>query len=77
MKKERIVLRPSLKNKMFSRSFTLFAKERCVLCTLFRSLEKNGKEWNVLLGLISRQKLEKRTEKNGTFFKRMEKNGTF
>ena len=30
-----------------------FAKERCALC--------------VLLGLISRQKLEKRTEKNGTF----------
>ena len=35
------------------RSFPFFAKEHCVLC--------------VLLGLISRQKLKKRTEKNGTF----------
>ena len=50
------------------RSFLFFAKERCVLCVLFPSLEKNGKERNVLLGLISRQKLEKRTEKNKTFF---------
>ena len=56
------------KNQTFSRSFPFFAKESCVLCVLFRSLEKNGKEQNVLLGLISRQKLEKRTEKNGTFF---------
>ena len=32
---------------------------------------------NVLLGLISRHKLEKRMEKNGTFFKRTEKNGTY
>ena len=30
-------------------------------------MEKNGKERNVLLGLISCQKLEKRTEKNRTF----------
>ena len=35
------------------RSFPFFAKKRCVLC--------------VLLGLISRQKLEKRTEKKGMF----------
>ena len=48
-----------------SRSFPFFAKERYVLCVLFRSFEKNGKERNVLLGFISRQKLEKRTEKNG------------
>ena len=50
------------------RSFPFFAKERYVLSVLFRSLEKNGKERNVLLGPISRQKLEKRTEKNVTFF---------
>ena len=76
------------KNKTFSRSFTFFAKERCILCkrmllffaffsvlckrTLcslrsFPFFKKNGKERNIFLGLISRQKLEKRTEKNGTF----------
>ena len=62
------------------RSFPFFAKECCIL---FRSLEKNRKERNVLLGLISCQKLEKRTEKNGTFFfteknvrYQTEKNGT-
>ena len=40
--------------KRMLRSFTFFAKVCCVLC--------------VLLGLISRQKLEKWTEKKGTFF---------
>ena len=60
------------KNEMFSRSFPFFAKERCVLCVLFCSLQKNGIERNVLLGLISRQKLEKRMEKNRTFFFRTE-----
>ena len=45
------------------RSFAFFAKECCILC--------------VLLGLISRQKLEKRTEKNVAFFKRTGKNGMF
>ena len=59
------------------RSFKVFAKECCVLCTLFHSLEKNGKERNNLLGSISHQKLKKRTEKNVAFFKRTEKNGTF
>ena len=59
------------------RSFPFFAKERSVLCVLFCSLEKNRKERNVLLGLISRQKLEKRTEKKGTFFLRTEKNVTY
>ena len=44
-----------------------FSKERSVLCVLFRSFEKNGKERNILLGLISHQKLEKRTEKNVMF----------
>ena len=59
------------------RSLTIFAKERCVLCTLLCSLQKNvvffaffyvlkkrtqknAKERIILLGLISRQKLEKR-----------------
>ena len=32
------------KNETFSRSFMFFAKERCNLCVLFSSLEKNGKE---------------------------------
>ena len=59
---------------MFSCSF---AKERnvlvffSVLCKrMLRSLRSFPffrKERNVLLGLISRQKLEKRTKKNGTF----------
>ena len=53
--------------KRTSHSFPFFAKGRCVLCVLFHSLEKNRKERNVLLVLISRQKLEKRTEKNGMF----------
>ena len=55
------------KNEIFLRSFPFFVKECCVLCVLFPSLEKNGKERNILLGRISRQKLEKRTEKKGTF----------
>ena len=64
MERSRILLQ---KNKTFSHSFTFtfFAKERCVL---FRSLEKNEKERNALLGLISCQNLEKER-------KRMEKNG--
>ena len=55
------------KNEMFSCSYTFFAKEHCIsfcsfpffakecciLCVLFHSLEKNGKERNVLLGFIS------------------------
>ena len=64
-------------NETFSRSFPFFAKEHCVLCIIFRSLEKNGNEQNVLLGLISRQKLEKRTETHRTFILRTEKNGTY
>ena len=51
------------KNVASLHSFTFFAKERCILCLLFRSLEKNRKERSVLLGLIIRQKLEKRMEK--------------
>ena len=58
------------KNVTFSRSFLFLAKECCVLCVLFPFFRKERKrtEKNVLLGLISRQKLDKRTEKNGTFF---------
>ena len=59
------------------RSFPFFAKERDVLYVLSRSFEKNGKESSVLLGLISRQKLKKRSGKNGTFFKRAGKTGMF
>ena len=44
------------KNETSSRSFTFFAKEQNILCGL--------------LGLISHQKLEKRTKKNVAFFKR-------
>ena len=61
------------KNETSSHSFTFFAKERCILFALFCSLEKNVKERNVLLGLISRKKLKKRMEKNVTY--RTEKNG--
>ena len=50
-------------------SFTFFAKERCDLRVLFRSLEKKGKERIVLLGFISRQNLKKRTQKNVACFK--------
>ena len=41
------------------RSFMFLAKEHCVLCVLLHTKEKNAKELIVLLGLISRQKLEK------------------
>ena len=58
-------------------SFQFFAKDRDVLYVLSRSFEKNGKEGSVLLGLISHQKLKKRTGKNGTFFKRAGKTRTF
>ena len=88
LKKERNLLRSLAKErnvlaffyvlcKITLHSFTFFAKELCTLCVLFCSLEKNGKERNILLGLISRQKLEKIMEKNGTFFKRTGKNGMF
>ena len=62
-------------NETFSHSFTFFAKEGNILCVLFRSLQKNvaffyvlkkrrqknAKERFILLSLISRQKLGKRT----------------
>ena len=55
------------------RSFTFFAKEHWVLCALFCSLEMNGNEQNVLLGLISNQKLEKRTERSLKEWERTER----
>ena len=55
------------KNGTFSRSFTFFAKEGCVLLRSFPFFAKERCILCVLLGLISRQKLEKRTEKNGMF----------
>ena len=63
--------------KRTSRSFMFFAKERCILCALFCSLEKNKKERIVPFGFISHQKLKKRMEKKVAFFKRAEKNETF
>ena len=51
------------------RSFTFFAKERCVL--------KNAKERNVLLGLISRQKLQKKRKRTERSFFRTKKNVTY
>ena len=38
------------------------------LKTNTRSFKKNAKDRNVLLGFISRQKFEKNTKKNATFF---------
>ena len=60
-KRSCVLLRSLQKNVAF---FAYFY----VLCVLFHSLEKNGKEQNIILGLISRPKLKKRTEKNFAFF---------
>ena len=54
-----------------------FCKERDVLYNFSHSFEKNGKKHSVPLGLISSQKLNKRTGKNGTFFKRVGNSRTF
>ena len=71
------------KNEMFLHSFPFFAKECCVLGVLFCSLQKNvaffaffpifrkeQKRTERSFGshTVSRQKLEKRMDKNGTFF---------
>ena len=50
------------KNETFSRSFTFFAKERCVLCVLLRSLQKNVAFFAFFYVL------KKRTQKNTSFF---------
>ena len=66
------------KNKTFSHSFTFFAKECCVLCKrMLRSLrsftflrkerKRTQKNASFLLDFISRQKLEKRMQKNVAF----------
>ena len=59
-----VLCKRTLRSLRSLRSLTFFAKECCVLCTLFCSLEKNGKERSVFLGLISHQKLEKITERS-------------
>ena len=55
------------RTKRSFRSFPFFVKECYVLSVLFRSLEKNGKERNVLLGSDKSPKTWERTEKNVTF----------
>ena len=52
------------KNEMFFAFFSVLCKR---MWRSLRSFPFFRKERNVLLGLISRQKLEKRKEKNGTF----------
>ena len=69
----RVLLRSLQKNVAFFAFFSVLCKRTLHSLRSFgshkspKTREKNGKERNVLLGLISRQKLEKRTEKNGTF----------
>ena len=60
----RVLFRSLQKNVTFFAFFSVLYKR---MLRSFRSFQKNGKERNVLLGLISREKLEKRTEKNVTF----------
>ena len=71
-KKERNVLRSLAKERNILAFIYVLCKRTLRLLRFFPFFSK----WNVLLGCISCQKLEKRTEKNGTFFKRTEKNGT-
>ena len=61
IEKERNVLAffPVLYKRTSLRSFLFFTKEWDILSCSF---EKTGKECSVLLSLISRQKLKKRTE---------------
>ena len=66
--RSRILFRSLQKNVPFFGFFSVLCKRTLRSLCLFHSLEKNGKESNILLGLISRQKLEKRMEKNGKFF---------
>ena len=61
-----VLLRSLQKNVAFFAFFYVLCKR---MLRSLHSFPKNGKDWNVLLGFISRQKLEKRTEKNKTFFK--------
>ena len=84
MKRSCFLLRSLQKNVAFFAFFYVLCKRTlrslrsfAFFSVLFCSLEKNGKECSILLGLISRQKLEKRTKKNVAFFKRTEKKETF
>ena len=54
-----------------------FSKERNALAFFSVLYKKKLNDLCILLGLISRQKLQNRTEKNVAFFKRTEKNGMF
>ena len=76
-KRSRVLLRSLQKNVAFFAFFYFFCKRMLRSLRSFLFFRKNGKERNILLGVISRQKLEKRMEKNIAFFKRMEKNVTF
>ena len=62
LKKERNVLHSFAKERNV---LTFFAKVCCILCVLFRSLEKN-----VFLGLIGRQKLKKERKRTLRSFKK-------
>ena len=64
MKNERNVLHSFAKDRNILAFFYVLCKR--TLHSL-RSFMFFAKERNVLLGLISRQKFEKRTEKNGTY----------
>ena len=70
-KSSRILLHSLQKNETFSAFFYVLYKRTLRSLRSFTFLRK---ERSVLLGLISRQKLEKRTLKNDAFFKRTEKN---
>ena len=59
------------------RSFMFFAKKHCILCVLLCSQENNAKECIIILGFISRKKLEKRMQKHVACSKRMQKSVAF
>ena len=61
--------------RSFQKNATFCVLKEC--CVLLRSLQKNAKERIVLLSFISRQKLEKRAQKNVTCFKRTQQNDAF
>ena len=73
-KRSRVLLRSLQKNKTFSVFFYVLCKR---MLRSLRSFTFLRKERIVLLGLISRQKLEKRMQKNVAFFKRTQKNDAF
>ena len=64
MERSQVLLK---KNERFSRSFPFFAKERCILCILFRSLQKIVRSLRSF-GSHNSPKTREKTEKNGMFF---------